>query len=268
MKRKILSFIFIVLAALFLISCSARVPHDKGDSMGETSENSEHSIIISDSNRKIIYTANINIKTNNLSDTVKEIKNLLKEDDWIQSENLTNNTSYITFRIKTTRLNDFITSLQSDYETTSFKLESQDISIEYFDTSSKILTLEKEQTRLMEMYANASIEEMIFINRRLSEIETELLKLNRELAGFDSLVDFSTVYLYIYGPKASPKPPSYKKTLSDSFYNGWNAVLLILKTVLKVIVTMIPIIGVIVLPATGIIFCIYFIRNRRKTPKE
>ena len=271
MRKKFLSILFIFIIAFFLIGCSSsKEPNNKEGITNNDGLDSDYSIIISDSNRKIIYTSYINIETKNLTETVEEIKKLLEEGDWIQSENLTSNTSYIIFRIKTTRLNNFITSLQTNYETTSFRLESNDVSKDYFDTSAKILTLEKEQARLIEMYDGASIEEMIYINRRLSEIETDLLRFNRELNEFDSLVDFSTVYVYIYGPKASPTPPSYKKTLKNSFLGGWNAVVLVLKTILQVIVAIIPFVGVIVLPVTGIVFgvIIYKRKKNNNKPKE
>ncbi len=262
MKRKILTLFAIILGLLLLVGCAAG---DRSGPNSDTTENigDEYSIIISQSNRKIIYKAHLNIKTKELLETSKNIKNLLVDDDYIEREELTANYTYITFRIKTTRLDAFVSALQSDYETTSFKLESTDISLQYQDISERIVTYEKERDRLRDMYDSATIYEMIEINQRLSVVETELLKLNNQLQTFDSLVEFSTVYLYIYGPKASPKPP-YGTTLKDTFVGGWNAVLVVLKGLLQVIVAILPFLLVIVAPAGGIVVGSIYLHRRRK----
>lgn len=48
---------------------------------------------------------------------------------------------------------------------------AEDISQIYQDTESEIATYEAEKTRLIELYEDASLSDMITINTRLSEID-------------------------------------------------------------------------------------------------
>ncbi|HHT55580.1 MAG TPA: DUF4349 domain-containing protein [Acholeplasma sp.] len=262
MKKRILLF-FVLLMSLFLLTaCSADSNFGADNSQGEGSGEGS-SIVVDNTNRKIIYTANLSIKSPDLIKTTNEIKDLLLEDEWIESEDLTSNSNYITFRIKTSRLNSFIDSIRTNNETTNFRLESKDVSINYLDVSSRIEAFELEKARLMELYENASMYEMIQINERISQIDSQLISLNRTILEYDSLVDYSVVKLWIYGPTANPNPPSYGTKLSRTFKMGWNGVVTVLQTSLQVVVFLIPFL-IIIVPVGGIVWGISIYRKRKK----
>jgi hypothetical protein len=253
---------------------NSRVPDGGSGGSGA----SEQSLILTDPTRKIIYNVDISIKTKDLIGTTNEIKSKLNPtEDWVEKENLTDNTNEITLRVKNTRLNAFINSLKSEYETTSFKLESEDVSLEYADVQAKKQSLLATITKL-EGYkqGETNINTLMEIDREIEKKQYELEKIERQILVYDQQVGFSTVKVYLYGEKASPTPPSYGKTLSNSFVGGWEAVVSILKFILQAIVTLIPF-AVIVIPVVGIILGIvnrekikgFFKKNKEeKEPKE
>lgn len=262
MKKRVLLFIVLLMSLLVLTACSSGSNYNDGDAVGEGSGESS-SIIVDNTNRKIIYTVNLSIKSKDLLATTNDIKEMLVEDEWIESEELTSNSNYITFRVKTSRLNSFIDSIRTSNETTNFRLESKDVSINYLDVSSRIEAFELEKARLMELYENASMYEMIQINERISQIDSQLISLNRTILEYDSLVDYSVVKLWIYGPTANPNPPSYGSRLSNTFKTGWNGVVIVLQTSLQVIVFLIPFL-VIIVPVGGIVLGVTYYRKRKR----
>ncbi|HHX00789.1 MAG TPA: DUF4349 domain-containing protein [Acholeplasmataceae bacterium] len=277
MKKKLTLLLLLFISLFLFAGCSmsnSRVPDGGSGGSGA----SEQSLILTDPTRKIIYNVDISIKTKDLIGTTNEIKSKLNPtEDWVEKENLTDNTNEITLRVKNTRLNAFINSLKSEYETTSFKLESEDVSLEYADVQAKKQSLLATITKL-EGYkqGETNINTLMEIDREIEKKQYELEKIERQILVYDQQVGFSTVKVYLYGEKASPTPPSYGKTLSNSFVGGWEAVVSILKFILQAIVTLIPF-AVIVIPVVGIILGIvnrekikgFFKKNKEeKEPKE
>lgn len=266
--KKVLKVLPIFLFVLLLVSCSAgsygKNNGAAGDNSDESGGSNETSIVLNSSNRKIIYTVNLSVKTNDLLDTTAELKDLLLTDEWVESENLSSNSNYLIFRVKTERLDTFVSNIRNEYETTNFRLESTDISIEYVNIESKIEALELERERLLVLYQSANINEMITINQRIGQIDSELINLNRNIAGYDSLIEYSKVIVWIYGPTANPNPPSYGTKLQRSFSNGWNAVVTFLESITRAIAFLIPFL-IIAVPIGGfVVFMNYRSRKRNK----
>ena len=60
------------------------------------------------------------------------------------------------------------------------------------------------------MYADASMDDMILINKRISEIDLLLGELQGDLNRYDSLIEYSTVTLTIRASKKRATRPSGK----------------------------------------------------------
>lgn len=265
MRKKFVFVFILVLALQVLVGCSAGIyNNDAGEDLGG---GDGQSVIVATNNRKIIYTANLSVKSKDLLKTTNEVKGFLLEDEWVESESLTSNSNAITLRVKTDHLNAFIAQIRSDYETTNFKLDSKDVSLDYLDASARKESLESERRRLVELYEEATIHEMITIESRISDIDTELIKLERRLLEFDSLVDYSTVHIWIYGPTADPNPPSYGTRLSNTIKMGWKTVVAIVQGLFQSVVFLIPFL-VILVPVGGTVFGIIYYKRKKKSQKE
>lgn len=266
MKKKFKMILFSFLLMLVLVSCaSVGNQGDKNDSSGGLENSEAGNTFISD--RKIIYRVELSLKAKDLIETSNQIKALLENDEWIESEHLSTNSNYLTLRVKSSRLNGFVASIRGDFETTNYSMSSVDVSLDYLDTSASKEALENELARLQTLYATANINEMININRRISEVESQLLQISRRLTEYDSLVDFSTVVIWIYGPAGSPNPPSYVSKLSRAFASGWEAVKGILSGVSQAIVFIVPLL-VIIVPVGGAVTFVYYKKKQKKNKDD
>lgn len=265
MIKKIKITLLFFITVLLISACQAE---GNAYSDHEYNEGPKTTIIISNNSRKIIYTVNLSIKTGDTNETTNKVKSLLLADEWVEGEELSQKSNFMTLRINTTRLDAFVTSLRNDYETNNYSMRSEDVSLNYItiDSQKDALILEKE--RLLVLYNQASVYEMIEIGSRISKIDSELIQIERKLNEYDSLIDYSTVKLWIYGPTASSTPPDYGHTLGNTISSGWNAVVYISKGFLQVIVFIIPFL-VIIVPVGSIIGgTIYYRKNKLKNNKD
>lgn len=260
--KKIKLLLFVLTLLLVFVGCKESSVNDKsdgydsGDQDGEAEALNEEAAI----NRKIIYTVSAHISTDDLAGTHKSIKNGLQADEWFDIENVSNGTVQLTIRIKSARLDAFLDSLSSYGEVGNFSKEAKDISLNYENNVNRIASLESELERLNELYEQASINEMITINQRISQVNLEIGKLNGELNRFDSLVDYSVVNLRIYEHKLE-KEPTFGSSIGRAFIGGWNAVVDLLKFFVIAISAILPF-SIIIVPAGGVVF--FALRYKKK----
>lgn len=160
---------------------------------------------------KIVYTANLEIQTLGYDESVKSIRRKITaaggfieaeyESDsnyrWYE-ENSEGSTRYLslTIRIPSEQFNAFLESLEGDGKVTSRSVNASNISQRYSDTEATKKALEIEQERLLQMMDRAeTIEDMITVEARLSEVEQELNNYRTQLSGMDRDVQYSTIYV-------------------------------------------------------------------------
>ncbi len=163
--------------------------------------------------QKIIYTADLRLQSLEYDVASASIHDKIKAaGGFIESENesdsnynwYTNNTNsgnsagtrklFISARIPTEQFDSFLNSLEGDGKVMSRNVEAQNISQVYADTKTYEEALEKEQKRLLEMMDKAeTIDEMIRVEERLSEVERQLNQYKTQLATMDKRVAYSTV---------------------------------------------------------------------------
>lgn len=109
----------------------------------------------------------------------------------------TRNTN-ITARIPVDRLAKFITMVDQNANVTKRTETVKDVTLEYVDLESHKKMLQLEQTSLLKLLENAeSLEDIITIEGRLSEVRYQLESMEAQLRTYDNLVDYSTVTLAI-----------------------------------------------------------------------
>lgn len=234
MKKMSYFFIF------FLILCLSGCKSDE-DYFTEPEDDDSINVILADDipNRKIIYEVNMSLNVPNLSEAMDDLTSRLQADEWFDKESISENSAYYIIRIKTDRLDTFINRLKDDYALNNYEKNGTDISLQYQDKSSRILAIESQITRLNDLYANASLSDMIIINEQLSELEVELQKLNGELLVFDSLVDYSEVHLTMYGSRIRTTSPFFNR-LGHSLETGFTALVSFFDGLIMVIATVLP----------------------------
>ena len=162
--------------------------------------------------QKIVYTGNLSIQTLEYEKSAASIRKKIKDaGGFSEAENERDNDYYwyshssgsgstrylsITARIPSEKFEDFINSLSGDGKVMSRSVNAENISQVYANKETYKKSLEKEQERLLEMMDKAeTIEDMITVESRLSEVERQLNVYKTDLAQMDKDVEFSTVYI-------------------------------------------------------------------------
>ena len=163
------------------------------------------------SEEKLVYTCDMAIETTKYKETAEALKAKVKEfGGIIESESETDSDSawyyknhtrysatmslYLTVRIPSERYSEFIDSAGTLGKVRQKTQNVQNISRRYSDTEARIRALETEESRLLEMLKKAeSVEEMLYVEKRLTEVEYELSSQRSALSGMDVDVAYSTI---------------------------------------------------------------------------
>ena len=161
--------------------------------------------------RKLIRTVDLNLETENydslmegLEQQINELGGYIEYKDAYHGNYNSKKNGYrnrhanITARIPANKLDEF-TGRVAEIGNITYESESvEDVTLQYVDLSSHKKMLVTEQTRLMELLENAdSMEDIITIESRLSEVRYQIESMESQLRTFDNQVDYSTVHIYV-----------------------------------------------------------------------
>ena len=161
------------------------------------------------SERKLIKTVDLNVETKAFDEVMSTLeKQVVAMGGYIENMETYNGSTYsgyrsernasMTIRIPKDKLDAFLNTV-SDISNVVRRSENvDDVTLAYVDTESRRNALRTEQERLLELLAVAqSIDEIIMIEDRLSDVRYELESMESQLRTYDNKVDYSTVYLYV-----------------------------------------------------------------------
>lgn len=184
-------------------------------------------------NRKLIRTFNIQIQTKEFDEVVAGIQAKVQElGGYVESSSLDsgsayynnyNRYSYMTVRIPEDKLDGFVDNVKETSNVTNISESTEDITLNYIDVESRKTALETEQDRLMELLEKAeTVEDIISIEGRLSEVRYQLESYTSQLRTFDNQVDYSTVRIEINEVDRETKvePKTFWQEVSDDFGNS------------------------------------------------
>lgn len=268
-KKLLLSVVCIILACLCFLSVGCAKNNDMGggyypnnsgpESTDKSESGSDGSSTETSPDRKIIYSVYVSYVVDNLEGCEESISSKLKNDEWVESSSLSQDYATVVVRIKTERLDEFMSSLDGLGEISSYTKESEDISERYYDKTVRKTALENEQTRLLELQEKATtLADLLAINTRLSEIDAELASINGTLNKYDSLVEYSTVTINL---RVTYQGTEY--TFWDQLLDGLSVGLDIAGGLLIFIICAIPYGAV----AMGIFFLVRYLVRRNKAKK-
>lgn len=157
-----------------------------------------------DAARKIVKRANLTVQTENYDKSVSAFESLVTEfGGYLQSSTIEGNgikdggfnrNATCVARIPSDRLDEFLNSVSGTGSIVRKSVNGEDITQNYYDMDSRLKTLRVEQTRLRELMAKANkVEDLLSIEQRLSEVETQIEELTGGLKRMDSLISLSTV---------------------------------------------------------------------------
>jgi hypothetical protein len=184
---------------------------DEKASRGEKADQGED-VKAAKSEEKLVYTCSINMETLTFAETEAKIReSIAKYKGTISSESASDGnyrwyyedggsgtkSLYLTIRIPTKDYRNFLKDLEGaggNIRSTSMNVEN--ITRRYNDQSVRIQALETQEKRLLEMMDKAeTIKEMITVEDRLTEVQTELNQARTTLSVMDHDVAYSTIDL-------------------------------------------------------------------------
>lgn len=155
-----------------------------------------------DTSRKLIKDVSISAETKEFDKLTAAIEaKAAAVSGYVESSSVSGNVQngetrwgYYTVRIPTDRLDEFMDSAFEYANIISKSEQLTDITLKYTDTESRITALRTEQERLTELLAEAdSVDTLIILEDRLSEIRYELQNYESQLRIYDNQVSYSTV---------------------------------------------------------------------------
>ena len=229
---------------------------------------------------KLVYTCNINLETTEYNKTVNALREQIKNFNAIIENESENDDEYdwyyanktrtsgtksmnITIRVPSKDYTTFISAIGTLGKVRSKSQNVQNISKSYYDTETKIESLEIELNRLKDMLQQAkTIEEMLQIEDRMTQVEYELSASKSNLSDMDLDVAYSTIYINIrevlvYTPDQEPVitfPERVKYALSDS----WDVFVKGCQGFVIIVIYLLPLLIIV-----GVILLIIFILNKK-----
>ena len=184
--------------------------------------------------QKLIYTADVSIDTTDFQKSIDALRKLMAdcdafaeyEDQWSYgSQDL--HVLNVTLRVPAEKYDELMAGMDG-IEGTVTNRSSQVINItrEYADNEAVIEGLEIQEERLLDMMEKAeTIEEMILVEERLSEVQIELNRTRTSRENMDSEVSLSTVCVTINEVRYSTTTTEtgYLERVGNAFADMWDS---------------------------------------------
>lgn len=179
---------------------------------------------------KLVYTCDLTIETTGYKETMEEVEKQIKAHAGIiESQNESDNDSgwymdghtktygtmqcTIVVKIPSKNYQAFLKSLEGNGKMTHKSMQVDNITRTYYDTRATIEALEIQEKRLMKMMEEAkTIDDMITVEKRLTEVQTQLNQYKTQLSYMDTQVAYSTVTMTIEEVLEYKNSPEGKKT--------------------------------------------------------
>ena len=227
-----------------------------------TSEKEPEAVESAESQDKLVYTCWMTIQTlefektqNYVRDAVSKAGGIIESESvsdsdysWYREEYKKTGTlnATLTIRIPSENYKDFLEALDGSGGKIVNKSQNvENITKRYNDQTIYIESLEMQEKRLLEMMEQAqTVEEMITVEARLTDVQTELNQARSELATMDTDVRYSTVNLTleeVVRYTDSPRTPiSFGQRVRDAFVDSWDNFVSLLQGLVISVIYLLP----------------------------
>lgn len=183
-------------------------------------------------NRKLIKTVNLTAETYEFDKLVSTVESRVNSlGGYMESASV--HTRYddlqygdFIIRIPVNKLDQFITEFSEMSNITDRDTTQKDVTLSYVDLESHKAALEAEEKSLLNLLENAaSIEDIIALQSRLTDVRYQIESMESQLRTMDNLIEYATINLYIdevetYTPVEEPSvgeqiSTGFKSSLED-----------------------------------------------------
>ena len=235
---------------------------------------------------KIIYSANVTLESTAFEEALAQVEALTKEvGGWIESSSI-NGANYndtargysrsrsasYTLRIPSQSFEQVMNRLPEIGNVPYSYRYSDNVTAQYYDVQAHMNAYKAQEARLLELMERAeSVEDVITIESRLSEVRYQIENLQATLNNWDRRVSYSTVYLELNEVKVyTPEPErrvSYGEELWGALKDGVESLVDFFKGFLVWLAEALPTLIVLVPLGWLLVRLIRKLRARRKAKK-
>ena len=183
-------------------------------------------------NAKMIYTARMEVETTGFDAADADLRTLVEvlggyfEQAAVHNYGSGYRSGDYTVRIPADQFQAFLDQVGTICHVTYKEEGSENVSEAYYDAESRLVTQQTKLERLQALLAQAeNMEDIITIESAISDTELEIEQLTGTLRHYDSLVDFSTVYITlqeVYQLSNVEEPAtSFGSRVGTAFASGW-----------------------------------------------
>lgn len=172
-------------------------------------DSSSVTVGVVDESRKLIKNVTLDVETESFDELVASVESKVSElEGYIENLTIGDNYTYtetgslqyatITARIPVARLDEFVKMMDSASNVINRSEYVTDVTLQYVDMESRKEMYLAEQKSLLALLEKAvTVEDIITIESRLSEVRYEIESMESQLRVYDNQVDYSTITLYI-----------------------------------------------------------------------
>ena len=178
----------------------------------------------------------------------------------------------LTVRIPAEKLDSFVQDVSSQSNITETRETTDDVTLSYVESESKVIALETEQTRLLELLAKAeSMDDILKIESRLTDIRNQLERAKSQLRVYDNQINYGTVYLNItevteYTP-VEEEPETIWDRIGSGLKKSWDNTVEFLGDLFVFLIVVLPYL----LPwaaIAGVVLLLIRISRKKKAKKQ
>ena len=188
---------------------------------------------------KIIYSANVQVETTDFDGSLEKLDAMVAEySGWVESSSVSGSnyaersrgsvsrrSANYTLRIPSDRFQELMTGLSALGNVPYSHTYTENVTAQYYDVQARLTAYTAQEQRLLEMMEIAeSVEDIILLEDRLTEVRYTIDSLQSSLNNWDRQVSYSTIYLdLIEVQEYRPEPqvqPSFGEQLSAALKEG------------------------------------------------
>ena len=163
--------------------------------------------------QKLIKRVNMDAETEDLEALLPQLMAQISGlNGYVESQEVYNGSSYSTYRYRNARLtirvpaenlDGLVAQVKGVSNVVSYNESVEDVTLAYVDMETRILALETERDRLLELMEKAeTMSDLLEIEARLTQVRGDLESINSQLKVLQNQVSYATIELYINQVKA------------------------------------------------------------------
>lgn len=233
--KKIL-VICLILSSLSACSKSSTTNNSISSSMSGSSPSFKNELSVEtydltntsyDMSEKISYTVSLDMETKDFTQSLENIEqNILNFKGFIEKSEIYGSfsqTANYTVRIPTSDYLSFIDNIKISGNIFSISTSTENLTSDFIDTNARLTSLEVEEKRLLELLEIASsIEDIITIEARLSQVRYDIERLETSLRSINLKVDYSTIYINVHEVIEYQENDNFFDDISKTISNSLN----------------------------------------------